>query len=495
MPHRVANFFRSSTENISSIKSGVARRVSPARRSGDGLDRQSTYASSISDDGRHSEDAYGVKMPDFSEQPHLAPRKHRISLPFGRMNKEPLENTMATLDWKIESPPIIFYGDADESTGALVSGQLYLHVKEDSLEVEKLGATLNVHVVQKRPFQAHCFECANQFTELKTWSFLSLPTVLLRGRHQFPFSVLLEGHLPASMDTPIVSIAYEFKAEGVIKRNATSPSGTATSTTIKFDKTFDVRRSIQVPETPHHSVRVFPPTNIKAGAHYTQVIHPTGQNNVTFRLDGLVSTNTPNNTTELWKLKKVAWKLEENIKTIAPACEKHAPLGPDSIAPGTKKGVQRVDTRILGEKVMHEGWKSDYTPNDGTVDFEFDYGLLSKPQHGVNIPKFACNSKSRDGTEVTHTLMIEMVVSKEWAPIGKPNLSTLTGTGRILRMHYHVQLTDHPGLGISWDNESPPVYQDVPPSPPAYPEDQCLISYDDLEPLEALRNSEEHFVR
>jgi hypothetical protein len=35
------------------------------------------------------------------------------------------------------------------------------------------------------------------------------------------------------------------------------------------------------------------------------------------------------------------------------------------------------------------------------------------------------------------------------------------------------------------------MYQDVPPSPPTYPEGEGLIDYDSLEPLEAERQSVE----
>jgi len=69
---------------------------------------------------------------------------------------------------------------------------------------------------------------------------------------------------------------------------------------------------------------------------------------------------------------------------------------------------------------------------------------------------------------VTHQLVVEMVVSQEWAPVNKPSLVTHTGVGRILRMHFGTILTERAGIGISWDNEAPPIYQDVPPSPPAY---------------------------
>ncbi|OLN83761.1 Uncharacterized protein C1F12.05 [Colletotrichum chlorophyti] len=492
MPHRVANFLRNSTENFSVSALKTIRHQSTQHHNSNSnktnnvqdqgllrrlpLDRHSSYSS---DDGEHIP-YHKMYAPDPVD--HLKEKKHhhRLSLPFGRSSKDSHENPHAALDWHIESPPIVFFGDAETSTGALVSGLMHLKVKDEQLEFEGFEAKLNIHVQHKRPFTNHCGECTNQYTELKRWTFLAHPTTLKKGVHQFPFSILLEGHLPASMDTPITSIAYEFKAE------ATLVKGTPGSQhPIKFEQNFDVKRSLLQPEFPHHSVRVFPPTNIKASAHYNQIIHPAGTHNVSFRLDGLTSANTNNKTVEFWKLKKVTWKLEETIKTVAPACEKHAPVG----AQANQKGVTRTETRVLGEKYMHDGWKSDYSSTDGHVEFEFDYGVIaSKHSHG---PRYACDMKSLDGTEVTHALMIEMVVSKEWAPIGKPHLATQTGTGRILRMHYHVVLTECPGLGVSWDNEAPPVYQDVPPSPPAYPDQPAPIEYVSLEHLDGESHSRE----
>ncbi|KAF6829734.1 hypothetical protein CMUS01_08050 [Colletotrichum musicola] len=511
MPHRVANFLTENF-NVSALKAirhqtqshkqqqqqqqqqqrkhnnnsnsniqdqGLLRRVP--------LDRHSSYSS---DDGEHI--PYNAMFAEPAD--HLAREKkqhkdhhhhHRLSLPFGRSSRDAHENPHAGLDLKIESPPIVFFGDAESSTGALVSGQMFLDVRDDHLEVESFEAKLNIHVHQKRPFTNHCADCANQYTELKRWTFLGGPTTLKRGLHPFPFSILLEGHLPASMDTPVMSIAYEFRAEAVLAKRG--PGAAQPPAPLRFEHNFDVKRSLHAPEFPHHSVRVFPPTNIKASAHYSQVVHPAGTHNVSFRLDGLTTANQANKTVEFWKLKKVTWKLEETIKTVAPSCERHAPAG----AQAGQKGVARSETRVLGEKYMHDGWKSDYGSADGHVEFEFDYGVLAtSSKHGHHAPRYACDAKSSDGTEVSHALMIEMVVSKEWAPAGKPHLATQTGTGRILRMHYHVLLTECPGLGVSWDNEAPPVYQDVPPSPPSYPRELRLLAeeeapeYDSLESLD-----------
>ncbi|KAK2035155.1 LMBR1 domain-containing protein [Colletotrichum zoysiae] len=504
MPHRVANFLRNSTENfsvsaIANLKTirhhggvqdqGLLRRLP--------LDRHSSYSS---DDGEHipyhSMFAADPVAEQHQQQQQQHPKEkkhhhHRLSLPFGRSSKDAQENSHASLDWKIESPPIVFFGDAESSSGALVSGQMLLDVRDEQLQVEAFEARLNIHVHHKRPFANHCAECANQHTELKRWAFLTHPTTLRRGVHQFPFSILLEGHLPASMDTPVTSIAYEFKAEAALVKG--TPGSQAP---VRFERNLDVKRSLPQPELPHHSVRVFPPTNIKASAHYSQVVHPAGTHNVSFRLDGLTTANPANKTMEFWKLKKVTWKLEETIRTVAPACDRHAPAaaggGQQQQQQQQQKGVPRTETRVLGEKYMHDGWKSDYGSADGHVDFEFDYGVLPG-KHAGGGPRYACDAKSLDGTEVSHALMIEMVVSKEWAPAGKPQLATQTGTGRILRMHYHVVLTECPGLGVSWDNEAPPVYQDVPPSPPGYPADAAaavpLVDYVSLEHLDGQTHS------
>lgn len=269
------------------------------------------------------------------------------------------------------------------------------------------------------------------------------------------------------MDGQLVSIAYEFKAEAVPK----SKDGQHPLPPNKLEKTLVVKRSLPPPELPHHSVRVFPPTNIKASAHYPQVIHPIGSNTLSLRLDGIARINPKVKTVEYWKLRKLTWRLEETAKTVVPACAKHTPK--DAVADGQeppKKGAARTETRIIGERTYYSGWKSNYAgASDSSIEVEVEYALAKPSAH--HAPKFTCDSHGRDGSAVTHRLMVELVVSEEYAPADKPSLVTQTGVGRILRMHFHTVLTERGGIGISWDNEAPPIYQDVPPSPPAYGEE------------------------
>ncbi|KAI1378406.1 hypothetical protein F4677DRAFT_394154 [Hypoxylon crocopeplum] len=477
MPHRVVDFFRSSNDSIHSIKASVQRRSNPSSRSAstERPTRHSSPASSVLEGAPDhtrppSSTASAVKMAESSKEKNKELHNHhRLSFPSlhlgsSKSSKEQPQNPNASLDWKIESPPAVLHGDAENSTGALVSGQLLLDVKEDSFEVESFQAKLNIHVIQKRPFQNHCQQCSNQTTEIKSWSFLNEPTSLSKRVHEFPFSVLLEGHLPASTDNAVVAIRYDFTAE---VKPRTGPA-------IKLTKNIDVKRSLPVPELPHHSIRIFPPTNIAASVHFSQVVHPISTNTFTLRLDGIVKHNTDAKSVEYWKLKRLSWKLEENMETVAPACEKHSPKDPET-GVAAKKGAKRTDSRTIAHADMHSGWKSDYSPS-GNIEMEIQYQLTPSS-------KAVCDVKSEDGTEITHQLVVEMVVVQEYAPTASPKHITPTGVARILRMHFGVVLTERAGLGVSWDNEAPPIYQDVPPSPPSY---SCNIPYESVESVEDL---------
>ncbi|KAF3062961.1 hypothetical protein CFAM422_010513 [Trichoderma lentiforme] len=477
MPHLVSSFLRSSTGTIPHIKA-VSRSRNTSRSNSRSASRNTSPHAS------DSEDRHAVKMPDLAE---AIKKHHRLSLHFGRSNSKERQQqhipySPVVIDWSVESPPVVFHGNAEESTGALVSGQIYLDIKEDLVDVESFTASLNMVVTHKRPFQNNCSECQSQSTEVEKLTLLAHPVPLRKGKHQFPFSILLPGNLPASMDTPVVSISYVMNAEAQFLTAPTTPEGTSSITTTKFERIIDVKRTLTEPLYPHNSVRVFPPTNIKAAASYVSVIHPSGNNKMTLKLDGLMTHNERVKTVDLWKLKKLTWKLEETIKTVAPACERHNP----GLAESANKGLPRSETRVIGEKNLTEGWKSDYTGVDGIVDMEFEFCVNQLKPHS-NALKYACDTKTQDGTEVTHSLLLELVVSKEYAQEGKTHISHQTGTGRILRMHFAVVLTDNGGLSVSWDNEAPPVYQDVPPSPPEYAQDELPIEYDDLEELVAAR--------
>lgn len=355
----------------------------------------------------------------------------------------------ATLDILIESPPLVFYGVPASSSGALLSGQLILKVHEDALAIEDFKMKLGLEVTRKRPFHNHCPECSNQKDELKEWTFLATPATLRRGEHTFPFSFLLPGHLPATMRASLSTIDY-------VLRGSITPKG---AEPIKIVQNLDVKRAIQPPETPRHSIRIFPPTNLTANCELPTVIHPIGETMISMRIDGIVQRNAETKTQTHWKLKRLTWRLDETQKTISPACPKHAAkLG--NVEEG-KKGMAHQDVRTIGQEEMKSGWKSDYSTADGTIELEFPFSIKADA-------KPVCDMKAEDGTEVSHVLIVEMIVAEEFAPIKRPSQVTPTGAARVLRMHFNTTLTERAGLGISWDEEQPPLYENVPASPPAY---------------------------
>jgi hypothetical protein len=142
---------------------------------------------------------------------------------------------------------------------------------------------------------------------------------------------------------------------------------------------------------------------------------------------------------------------------VSPACAKHSvKLG------GEGKGILHEDTRTIGEAnidYQKTPWKSDF--DAGEVDAEFNC-------HINPAKKPVCDVEAPNGLNVTHSLVIEMVVAEDWSPKGKPSQVTPTGSARILRTQFHLMLTERPGMGVSWDEETPPIYEDVPASPPHY---------------------------
>jgi hypothetical protein len=347
----------------------------------------------------------------------------------------------AKMDMEVESPPLVFYNQPQSSTGALLSGQLKVQVTDPTVTFEKFEMRLLATVTTKKPVSHNCPDCTTQTTEIYKWEFLKAPTSLKHGDHSFPFSYLLPGHLPATTHGSLASLDYHLAAV------ATSSTGE----NITYQRSIDIKRAV-MPGNDKHSIRVFPPTNLTANVTLPPVIHPIGDFGMEMRLTGL-NTKTKDALTR-WRLRKLSWRIEENQKFVAPACPKHAQK-----VGGEGKGILHDEMRVIAHQDVKNGWKSDF--EEGNVDVEF--------KAAVNTAlKPLCDVESPNGLSVTHNLVIEMVVAEEWAPLKKPNQATPTGSARVLRMQFHIILTERSGLGVSWDEEQPPMYEDVPASPPTY---------------------------
>lgn len=152
----------------------------------------------------------------------------------------------------------------------------------------------------------------------------------------------------------------------------------------------------------------------------------------------------------------MTWRIDEQSKIISAACSKHAhKIG------GEGKGILHEEVRALGGEEHKSGFKTDFDTTGGAIDFEFNAAI--KPNcHPV------CDVASPTGMEVAHILVLEFVVAEEQtAGVGK-NRAMPTGSARVLRMQFKLNLTERSGMGISWDEEMPPMYEDVPDSPPGY---------------------------
>lgn len=396
-------------------------------------------------------------MPDFAGL--VRPLR---SLPFTKTARERL-NSSVLIDWEIESSPTIILGIGPDSLPSFLSGKLSLDVKEPSVEIESFKAVLNVHTVQKKPFKSRCNNCKDKYIEIQSWRFLNQPTTLRGGKHTFPFSALILDHLPSSMDSPVLSVSYEFHAEVHFKPQATS---TSTSRSAIFDRNLTVRRRLSVPNCPLQLTRIFTAAGIEVNSLIDSMILPAGVNKVSLSLKGLLGSPGNGRNDHLWRLWKGAWRLEENIQTVSTPCERHGVAISADV-----NDLVRQKTRLLGEKGIYSGWEENGA--DGTAEVEFSFNIRQNSS-GPDT-SYSYDTKSPDGTEVTHTLVVELVLVKEHFPEGKPHLAIRTGVGRILRLSYRVALADDPDMASGWVVENLPSYQDEWSSPPDYMDEENLL--------------------
>ena len=360
----------------------------------------------------------------------------------------PAPALLANLSVAIESPPLCCYGLASNSTGALLSGLLRLSVADavGEVKLKSLAMSLRAAIATKKPIQKDCSDCKERYDELKEWTFLSESRTFKKGSdHQFPFSFLFPGHLPATTTATLGSISYSLVATAT----------TSTSETIHVTHPLTLQRAIP-PTQDKTSIRIFPPTNLTCRVVLPPVIHPIGTFPVQMTLSGVVEKRQDTQTR--WRLRKMMWRIEEHTKMISAPCSKHAhKIG------GASKGVEHSDSKTVGSDDLKHGWKTDFDTAGGEITLEFEASLIHQ-----SSKKALCDVSSPAGLEVRHNLVIELIVAEEFCPNKNTSLITPTGAARILRMQFAIIVTERAGMGISWDEEMPPVYEDVPASPPGY---------------------------
>jgi len=315
----------------------------------------------------------------------------------------------------------------------------------------------------KRPVENHCKECATKSTDLKEWDILGANQTYSYkpGVHDYPFSYLIPGHLPATTSGNIAKIEY----------NLIARAQSTTGELFEYTRPVNIRRAIR-PGNDKNSVRIFPPTNLTLNVTLPSVVHPIGDFNVYCRMSGI--TTFKEDTQMRWRLRKLTWRIEEHETFISPACTRHA-----AKVGGEGRGITHEHTRDIGSDELKNGWKTDFA--DGQLEGEFvcsiDNGL--KPQ---------CDVESPSGLKIKHVLVLELVIAEEWAPNKKPNQATPTGAARVLRTQFNLTVTERTGMGLAWDDEQPPLYEDVPASPPGYKAPGSIEDYHGSELNEDIDN-------
>ncbi|KAJ9627713.1 Endocytosis regulator [Taxawa tesnikishii (nom. ined.)] len=391
----------------------------------------------------------GTDSMDRLKRPGLIAKQHHSDERRHKNGSDKRESSAAKaqrniqLDMIVESPPVLFIDAPSASTGALFSGQLRLTVRDRPVTLDTFCVELNAVSATKKPVDSHCKDCASRTSTLKTWKFLTEPITLRPGQHDFPFSYLIPGHLPVTTHGHIGTIDYRLDARATTSRGETA----------EYTRPVVITRAIR-PGQDKNSVRIFPPTNLTLNVTLPSVVHPMGEFPVYARMSGLTTKREDSNTQTRWRLRKLTWRVEEHETMVSPACPKHA-----SKVGGEGKGIQSEHVRDVGYEELKSGWKTDF--DDGQLEGEFMAYIDSaaKPQ---------CDVESPSGLKIAHQLVLELVIAEEWAPNKKPNQATPTGAARVLRTTFNVNVTERAGLGISWDDEQPPMYDDVPASPPHY---------------------------
>lgn len=334
-----------------------------------------------------------------------------------------------------------------------MSGLLHLDIHPHLLRIESFKVVFRAEVLTRKPIAPNCPNCTARTEDIHSWAVISEAVTLAHGIHSYPFSYLIPGNLPATNSNALGRIRYFLHAVAL----------SAQGDEIKFSREIQISRAI-LPGPERHSVRIFPPTNLSAHVSLPHIVHPDGDFQLGIRLDGVLSEKETR-----WKLRKLSWKIEESSKVISPSCPHHR-----SKLCGDGKGILHEDVCTVGSGELKDGWKADYS-NGGRIEMEFMVGI---PAH-MNA---ACDIESPCGIKVSHNLVVEMVVAEENCPKGTPNRPvTPTGAARILRMQFLLNVSARAGLGISWDEEQPPLYDNIPPAPPKY---QTFIE-DAAEPRES----------
>ncbi|KAL9623734.1 MAG: hypothetical protein Q9160_001964 [Pyrenula sp. 1 TL-2023] len=394
---------------------------------------------------QHGDESNKQKRTSLTFRPSSKSRSSDTASPRAQAQQPP----RVKIDLLIESPPLVFYGSTRQSTGALLSGRIIIGVQSphDEVQVASLSMQLRGIITVKKSVSKDCPHCQQRANELQKWDLMKEPKTVKKGDEiEFPLSYLFDGGLPATVtDAPLGAIQY------FLDLSARTVAGEET----KVRRELKIQRAI--PAGPDRTaIRIFPPTNLAGRCVMPNVIHPIGAFPIELILSGVVDKR--DKAVVRWRLRKVMWRIEEQSRMVSHACPKHA----DKVG-GPDKGRKHEDVHTIGSGEMKEGWKTDFDTAGGEITLQFEANLTASKRP-------VCDTDTEGGFFLSHSLIIETIVSEERSTSAKrvDDIQS-TGAARILRMSFAMPVTNREGMGISWDEEIPPMYREVPASPPVYP--------------------------
>ncbi|EMG49671.1 LDB19 Protein LDB19 [Candida maltosa Xu316] len=254
------------------------------------------------------------KSPNFSP---LSPSTSSSSISGNNTSSQDVRSPYS-LTIKIESPPIVLYGNPSESTGSIVSGILKLS-NSQSIDLENVKLSLIQTMKYTKPFilpnsntVASCKDCTKKTIELARWDILTATATFPPGDHAYPFSHLLPGSLPPT------SKLGSSQSHSFIKYDLQAVCTTTSGEIKRLSLPINIARSV-IRGPDRNSIRIFPPTEVSAKAVLPNVIYPKTTFPIELKIDNVVNSSQQRR----WRMRKLNWRIEENIKVKAHACEKH----------------------------------------------------------------------------------------------------------------------------------------------------------------------------
>lgn len=122
---------------------------------------------------------------------------------------------------------------------------------------------------------------------------------------------------------------------------------------------------------------------------------------------------------------------------------------------------------VIAEEVLQTPTHNSLTPSSSHKSVKTDQRLAElSPIYANHSQPTTSNSNGQPNNESASSLA---PVSSNKSDSIPSSVGVPTGSARVLRMQFKLYVTERSGLGIAWDDEVPPMYDDVSAlSPPTY---------------------------